>query len=272
MRRSNRELWLALFAVFFLTILYMYIVTRLDGIPAARGFWGHGLGIVGFILMLMTEILYSWRKRNPRARLGRMSTWLRMHIFMGLVGPYMVLLHSSWKFNGLAGIVMLLTVVIVISGIIGRYIYTAIPRTVDGAEIEAAELARQIAVIEDSLGKWETSQPEITRALSKAVKRDAIKADSSAQFFLRRLFSDFNDQIKLWQAKRRVDPRYQPIAAELGDLLQRKRQLQRQASSLILARRLLSLWHAVHIPIGMILFATAFIHIVGAIYYATLLR
>jgi hypothetical protein len=39
-----------------------------------------------------------------------------------------------------------------------------------------------------------------------------------------------------------------------------------------MARRLLALWHAVHIPIGMVLFTAAFIHILAAIYYATLLR
>ena len=137
---------------------------------------------------------------------------------------------------------------------------------------EAAELARHIAVIEDSLRKLETSRPEISRTLSQSIRRNAIKADSSAQFFLFRFISDFDDQIRLWQAKRRIDPHYRIEAAELGSLLRRKRQLQRQASSLIAARRLLSLWHAVHIPIGMILFATTFVHIIGAVYYATLLR
>lgn len=58
-------------------------------------------------------------------------------LLAGLVGPYMVLLHSSWKFNGLAGIVMLMAGIVVISGFIGRYIYTAIPRNVDGLEMEA---------------------------------------------------------------------------------------------------------------------------------------
>ena len=48
----------------------------------------------------------------------------------------MVLLHSSWKFNGLAGATTLLTIIIVISGFIGRYIYTQIPRTLEGVEIE----------------------------------------------------------------------------------------------------------------------------------------
>ena len=88
-------------------------------------------------MMLMTEILYSLRKRSRLARWGRMSDWLQFHIFTGLVGPFMVLLHTSWKFNGLAGIVTLGTIFIVVSGFVGRYIYTRIPRTVEGIELES---------------------------------------------------------------------------------------------------------------------------------------
>jgi hypothetical protein len=55
-------------------------------------------------------------------------------------------------------------------------------------------------------------------------------------------------------------------------LLDRQGVLRRQIASLALARRLLGLWHAIHVPIGMALFTTAFIHIVAAIYYATLLH
>jgi hypothetical protein len=38
------------------------------------------------------------------------------------------------------------------------------------------------------------------------------------------------------------------------------------------ARRLMSLWHSIHIPLGVVLFVAAFVHIGGAIYYALLLR
>jgi hypothetical protein len=113
MRHSNRELWASFFAIILITLIYLYVVSRLDGIPSAGDLFGHGLGILGFLLMLMTETLYSLRKRSRRASWGRMSAWLSFHIFTGLVGPYMVLLHTSWKFNGLAGIVTLLTIIVV---------------------------------------------------------------------------------------------------------------------------------------------------------------
>ncbi len=184
MLRSNRELWAAFLAGILVTGLYGAVLFVTRKIPAAGEFFGHALGIFGFILMLMTETLYSLRKRSRSARWGRMSSWLQFHIFTGLVGPYMVLLHTSWKFNGLAGVTTLFTVVIVVSGFIGRYIFTRIPRTLDGLEIEGT--------------------------LSESALRQA--------------------------------------------------------------RRLMALWHTVHIPIGMALFVTAFAHIGGALYYATFLK
>lgn len=184
MLRSGKELWWAFFAGILITGVYggVYLTTR--EIPAASEFFGHTIGIIGFILMLMTETLYSLRKRTRSAGWGRMSSWLQFHIFTGLVGPYMVLLHTSWKFNGLAGATTLLTIIIVFSGIIGRYIFTRIPRTMDGLEIEGT--------------------------LSEAALRQA--------------------------------------------------------------RQLMALWHTIHIPIGMALFVSAFVHIGGALYYATLLK
>jgi len=272
MRQSNRELWAAFVAIIFITVVYLFIMSQNNGVPAASGVFGHGLGILGFILMLMTEVLYSWRKRSRSARWGRMSNWLRLHIFTGLVGPYMVLIHSSWKFNGLAGIVMLLTVIIVLSGIVGRYIYTAIPRTADGAEIETSELANQIAAVESTLQRWRDSHPEVFRSLAPTMGDLLANPGNSLVAVLGRTFSEARLQLKFWRARIKLMGRYRAQAVELEQLLQRKRILQRQVSSLIMARRLLSIWHAVHIPIGVALFATAFVHIIGAVYYATLLR
>ncbi len=182
--RNNYELWLAFIACSIIGGIYGAVVFLTRGIPPASDLFGHALGIFGFIMMIMTELLYSLRKRSRSARWGRMSAWLQFHIFTGLVGPFMVLLHTSWKFNGLAGVTTLFTVVIVLSGFIGRYIYTRIPRTADGLEVGAIVSPEMIAR----------------------------------------------------------------------------------------TRRLMALWHTIHIPIGMALFTAAFIHIGAALYYATLLR
>ncbi|HUE97813.1 MAG TPA: hypothetical protein VMN99_01085, partial [Anaerolineales bacterium] len=109
MLRGNRELWFAFLAMIISTGLYGLVIVLTREIPPASELFGHGLGIIGFTFMLMTETLYSLRKRSRSVKWGRMSTWLQFHIFTGLVGPYMVLLHTSWKFNGIAGVATLFT-------------------------------------------------------------------------------------------------------------------------------------------------------------------
>jgi hypothetical protein len=252
------------------TLLYLWVVIRLDTVPPAGDLFGHGLGILGFILMLMTETLYSLRKRSRRAHWGRMSSWLRFHIFTGLVGPYLVLLHTSWKFNGLAGIVTALMIAVVLSGIFGRYIYTAVPRTADGAVIEAAELEQQIAVAEADLQRWLAERPDVDQRLVQRMA--ALPADGGPLLVLGRTFLEWDYRLAWRREQRRMGTLEKGQARELDRLLRQRRSLRRQVASLALARRMLATWHTVHIPIGMVLFTAAFVHIGAAIYYATLLR
>jgi hypothetical protein len=139
----HRELLLALLTITVITALYAAFVKAVN-VPAASGLLGHSLGVLGFAMMLMTETLYSLRKRAMHHPRGSMRAWLQFHIFTGIVGPYLVFLHAAWSFNGLAGVLTAMTAVVVASGFIGRYIYTAIPRTADGVVIEAQELQLQL--------------------------------------------------------------------------------------------------------------------------------
>lgn len=257
---GSRELWLAGLTVVLVSLLYAGI-SGLGGVPEASGLIGHSLGILGFTLMIATETLYSLRKRAIRRPWGRMSEWLRFHIFTGIVGPYLVLLHSAWNFHGLAGLVMLLTVIVVLSGFTGRYIYTAVPRTADGIMLEAEALQAQLALLDSSLG-----------ADQSGVGQHAAAPESAASWILGRALVDLRDR---WQTRRDVrglDPAARERLEQRAAALRRRHQLERQISSLATARRMLALWHTVHIPIGMALFVAAFAHAAGALYYATLLR
>jgi hypothetical protein len=271
-RRSNKELWLSFAAIAFATLAYLLVVAWQDAIPAAGELFGHSLGILGFTMMLMTETLYSMRKRIRAARWGSMADWLDFHIFTGVVGPYLVLLHTSWKFNGLAGVVTLLTLVVVASGFIGRYIYTAVPRSADGVELEANILEEQIASADIELESW-LSIPDVSlRGLARNFSTAPVGSAGQFSLIVGRAFVDLNYQLNWWIERRRLTAHQREQARLLEDLLRRRRVLEIQLASLTMARRLLALWHAIHIPIGMVLFTAATIHIVAAIYYATLLR
>jgi hypothetical protein len=272
MRHRSTELWAALAAMIVLGAGYVVVVRQMDGVPAASGLLGHGLGVIGIVLMLMTETLYSLRKRSRLARWGRTSSWLRFHIFTGLVGPFLVLLHTSWKFNGLAGVVMLLTGVVVLSGVIGRYIYTAVPRTADGVALEAADLDSEIASAEAELQQWLAGRPESTRQAVRRLEAVPDAGEGGLLLVLGRGLLEMGYRREWQREQRQLDRAGQAQARELDRLLRRRRTLERQRSSLAAARRLLATWHTIHIPIGMVLFAAAFVHAGAAIYYATLLR
>lgn len=102
-----------------------YLLVARSGLPTAGGLVGHGLGVVGFVLMVVAETAYSWRKRPSCTGPGPLARWLQVHVFVGLVGPYLVLLHTAFRFRGLAGVLSLLTLVVVAGGVAGRYWYTA---------------------------------------------------------------------------------------------------------------------------------------------------
>jgi hypothetical protein len=271
-RNSNFELWVSLLAIGVVTFFYLGVVGWLGSIPAARGFFGHSLGVIGLLLMLFTEIGYSLRKRSRSASWGKMATWLQFHIFSGLVGPYLALLHTAWSFNGLAGIVVLLTAIVVISGFFGRYIFTAIPRTAEGVEVETDQLEQQIAQVEAEMARLRSAEPEAASLMDQRLASLPEKSQGRLAPVLGRYFEDRSVRSKLHSEEKSLDQSLRVQAEALDRLVLQRRALQRQVASLGSARQLLSIWHTVHIPIGMALFAAAFIHGAAALYYATLIH
>jgi len=269
---NGLELLLAFAAILVLTLGYGAVVALLGSIPAASNFFGHSLGVAGLLLKLFTETAYSLRKRSRSARWGRTSLWLQAHIFTGLVGPYLALLHTAWRFNGLAGVVVLLMAVVVVSGFIGRYIYTAVPRTADGSEVEVSELQRQISQVESELARWTGSRPEAARALQQQMDTLSALPAGSLELVLGRIFLEWGYRRMRARQQKRMDRAQRAQASQSEALLRRQRTLKRQIASLAAARRLLAVWHSVHIPIGMVLFAAAFYHAGAAFYYATLIH
>jgi hypothetical protein len=260
-RRLPYELVLSLAAVAVVAGWYAYAAQ--EGAPPSGGLVGHGLGILGFLMMLSTETLYTLRKNLRRFTLGQMSTWLHWHIFTGIVGPLLVLLHSAGRFNGLAGVAMILTVVMVLSGFVGRYIYTATPRTLGGTEVGETDLEEEMAATDRQLrGLAGTAQLGLP----------AEAPPPGWQAVLARPWLRWRHRRRLHRVLANVRTQDPVAAAELEKLLTRRYRLQLQIHSLAATRRLLALWHLFHVPLGGVLFSLAFIHVGGALYYATFLK
>ena len=105
------------------------------------GVLGHGLGIVGTLLILIGVFGYMIRKRNRSLqRVGVLKYWLEFHIFLCTLGPVMILFHTAFKFGGIVSVSFWSMVAVVASGVVGRFIYRQIPRTIQGRELSLQEI------------------------------------------------------------------------------------------------------------------------------------
>jgi hypothetical protein len=226
------------------------------------------MGVVGAGLMLMTETVYSLRKRlRWLSWAGPLRYWLALHIFTGLVGPFLVLLHTAFEFRGLAGFTLALTGLVVASGFLGRYFYTAIPRSLAGAEASSAEVGNSVVQVQTSLNELAGQLSEAVQSLVAAdATRTRVKRGDTLLVLLRG-WDEWRYQRQLRARVRQLERLEKRRLGEVERLLLRRRSLERQVRTLEAARRLLAVWHIAHVPMGLALFGSVAIHIAATFYY-----
>ena len=116
------------------------LVTRLDHpddkLLAPGKPIGHGYGVVGTVLML-TNLFYIVRRKVARLKIGSMRAWLNLHVTTGLIGGVLVIFHSAFQLRSpIATTTMMALFIVLLTGIIGRYLYSMTP-TLDIARFES---------------------------------------------------------------------------------------------------------------------------------------
>lgn len=242
--------------------LWFAFYSRVSGIPKPGSAFGLWLGTCGFLLMLATETLYTFRKRLKWFQWGATRRWLQFHIFTGIVGPFLVLLHTGGQYHGLAGVTAAFTVILVASGFLGRYVYTALPRGIDGQELDGQTIQERLDGIDESLRDCGLEPGHLKSPWDQVGMMGVL---------LRPLL-----QWRAWARRRQLAHAAargsQRRAARIHHLLRERDRLVGQVRRVASARRLLAMWHLIHIPLGAALFTLAFLHIGAALYYGVFSR
>jgi len=132
-------------AEYYLTPLQERPFSPLHDLYAPTGLVGQGLGIIGTLMIASGVLLYALRKRVPwLSRVGKLRDWLSFHIFLCLLGPFLVLLHTTFKFGGLVAIAFWSMTLVVASGVVGRWVYVWIPKTINGRFLSREELRERM--------------------------------------------------------------------------------------------------------------------------------
>ena len=235
-----------------------------DNLLKPSGLLGQGLGVLGSFMMIIGVAVYMIRKRfRSFFHVGYLKDWLELHIFLCTLGPIFVLFHTAFKFGGIVAVSFWSMTAVVLSGVIGRFIYIQIPHTIEGQLIGIDELNSQSEKYSQQL-KTEFQIPEYL--FSRIEEISSIKRYKSAKLKTGFLFI-IKDYIGMKSALHRL--KHELILAEIPRV-NRKLILKTAKSKLIISRRIgllqtmqniFKYWHVVHLPFAIVMFVIMFIHI-----------
>lgn len=275
--RTHRS-WLIAFLVLLvcLTLTYLFQAARTPG--GARGSTPAGLtyGVLGFALMIYASLL-GLRKKVPVWRIGRAQTWMRGHLWLGMLSLPVVLFHCGFQVHGqLTSLLMVLLTITIVSGIAGaalqHFVPTQLTTSVPMETIyeEIPNVRRQLCKEADQLVETMTGAGlpgESTIALSMAGQKDVtrIYVQSIRPFLMDRptTLRPQTQYVAFDRIRQVLPEKKHTLVRMLEDICEEERQLQRQ-------RRMhlwLHSWLLLHIPVSIALLLLTGIHAVIALRY-----
>lgn len=198
------------------------------------GIIGHGLGIAGTLIILVGLFGYMARKRlKIFSRIGILKYWLEFHIFLCTLGTIFVLFHTTFKFGGLVSIGWWSLILVWVSGVVGRFIYLQIPRSIEGIELTVLELLDLKTKLDNELLiKYQINFSEIRTSKFSQIRLQLVSHHISKKDY-----------------------------GKVRSLIQNERKLLRRMEHLNSMQRLFKYWHVIHLPFALIMLIIMAIHV-----------
>lgn len=247
-------------------------------VPATSeaGYW---IGVAGGIAMLLL-FAYPLRKRARWLRdAGSPRWWFIAHMALGILGPWLILVHCGLRFGSLNAAVALLSMLIVAgSGVVGRFLYVRIHHGLSGQKAQLREL--RAALQEHHRLDTGLTLPQPVRERLDRFEQQALADAAQAAASPWRLLGLWWPAWREWRRVRaQINAAPLPMfstAGGVGQVQARRacraqwRWLAQQRLRLVLRvvqfsawERLFALWHVLHIPFVYVMVVCAIAHIVA---------
>lgn len=229
---------------------------------------------VGATLLIASNLLYLLRRARIGQRLaGSLRLWLSVHMVTGVLAMIMALLHAGMTPKSTSGgHAFVCLVVLVITGAIGRYFYSYLPKAANGHELAVDELRARMAAL---AGEWDAQAHGFGEHVRACI--DALVARSHWQHsFWRRLSSLVTDRIELNRelGRLRTEGRAQGVPdaqlVRIFHLARRTHRTAQAASHLEDLRGLLASWRYFHRWLALLMVMLLVVHVVTALRYGRL--
>jgi len=265
------------------TIGYVVDAVKMPSGPRGGSALGLTFGIAGYALMLYAGLLGA-RKQVPTWRIGRAQTWMRGHLWLGLLSLLLILFHAGFAFRGpLTLVLMLLLFIVIGSGILGaaiqhyvpgfmtsrvplETIYEEIPHVRAQLREEADQLAAAICGPVGGVGV-ELAGVEIEHEDRERFREIYLRKVRPYLADPETSGSELSDPLRsgeTFDALRRLlaEPVH-PVLEDLENICEEEQQLSRQ----IRIYRWMHAWLLVHVPLSVALLILGGVHAVMALRY-----
>ncbi len=215
----------------------------------AGSFEGGMLAVAGALLMLV-PLAYSMVKRlkplqQAVTKRVSMRTLLAWHIYAGILGPLLALLHTGHKFDSPLGIALtVLMLVVVLSGFVGRYLLGQV-----GQEVRAKK---------EVLASLEAAYRQTENELAAHLEQAALLAPFSG--FLARVVAGFFVTVPAEQGPLPAPVRALRLAESMADL-------EYAIKTHETFKRWFARWLKFHIVISAILYVLLALHVWSGIHF-----
>ncbi len=235
---------------------------------------GIKLGLLG-VGLFAAIFMYPLRKRvSWLAKLGTVKHWLDFHIIFGLTAPVIIAFHSSFKFKGIAGVAFWIMVAVAVSGVVGRYIYSQIPRSLSSAELSLKELDSLELELTGELAAQNMLRPSELQPILRMPTTDEVRRMPMYRALLLMMVLDLARPFHVARLRARVVG-WGGLMVSLGGLLRtshaelehvirtarRKSALSMRIVFLARTQQVFHLWHVIHRPFSYSFAVLALIHI-----------
>jgi hypothetical protein len=246
--------------------LYMASYSFKPGDPFSRL-----IGIIGSAMMFVGASFYLIRKRvRSLNRWGKIKDWLDIHILFCLFGPLLIVYHSGFMVTATNSAIAYYSMMIVVgSGVIGRYIYRHFQVSLSGERATLRELEEEIARIDE---KIKTSLQDSGKLLDSITHFFGLRGKQTSIGFFKSIYLMLKIDFLEGRLKRQIlkylkERKYHILEGSLEEILIKRISLEKKVSNLEATAKLFSVWHKLHVPFIWILIVTFVIHIAAAMIF-----
>jgi hypothetical protein len=219
-------------------------------------------GLIGVLLMVVAAIYPIFRRIKLFRWMASNTMWFDFHLMSGTVGPLFIALHSVLRLDTWVSSAFWSMVIVVVSGFLGRYLYTQVPELSAGIDLE--ELDHQRA-FQQARAHHPVAMAEIDRELADHARRaDHVAQSPSVLRALGWLFAEDLKRIPRRFARRGRLARLGVDRPTRKDLARRGGRMIVVARSRVVAPKaqlLLHSWKKVHVPFTVLLTVFSAAHI-----------